>query len=134
MFRPTSYGLCSISRNIPRQQALIGRAACRRGFSVGPQKTPTISVTAAPVKGSMAALLAAGLLGGFVVYQLATEPVVKAEDLHAPLVAPEDLKSRLSAQHVQVRRPPLRVLRTGLIRDSTAGEEKLGEPRGLRVG
>lgn len=134
MLRSTSYGLCSISRNIPRQQALIGRAACRRGFSVGPQKNSTISVTTAPVRRSMAALLAAGLLGGFVVYQLATEPVVKAEGLHAPLAAPEDLKSKLSAQHVQVRRPPLRVLRIGLIWDSTAGEEKLGEPGGLCVG
>lgn len=134
MFRPTSYGLCSISRNIPRQQALIGRPACRRGFSVGPQKNSTISVTAAPVKRNMAALLVAGLLGGFVVYKLAIEPVVKAEGLHAPLAAAEDLKSRLSAQHVQVRRLPLRVLRTGLIWNYTVGQEKLGEPGGLCVG
>lgn len=103
MFRPAL--LRSISRNVPRLQA-------RRGFSAGPQKIPTISIAAAPVKRDTTALFFAGLLGGFVVYQLATEPVVKAE---GPLAAAEDLKSKLSVQHVQVRRLPLQVLRVGLI-------------------
>lgn len=73
---------------------------------MGPQIKTAVSVTAASAKRSTTALLAAGLLGGFVAYQLATEPVVKAEGPRAP--AAEDLKSRLSAQHVQVRRLPLR--------------------------
>lgn len=102
MFRPT--GLRPISRNILRQQALNGRYAFRRSFFEGPQKNTTISVAAAPVGRNLTALLTAGLLGGFVVYQLATEPVVKTESLHTPAVAAEDLKSRLSAQHVQVRK------------------------------
>lgn len=110
MFRPAS--LRSISRNIPRQQTPISRSASRRGFPARPQETPTISITAAPVKRNITPLFFAGLLGGFVVYQLATEPVVKAE---GPLAAAEDLKSKLSAQHVQVRRPPLQVLRISLI-------------------
>lgn len=110
MFRPAS--LRSISRNIPRQQALISRSASRRGFPTGPQKNPAISVAAAPVGRNMTALFFAGLLGGFVVYKLATEPVVRAE---GPLAAAEDLKLKLGAQHIQVRRLSPKVLRISLI-------------------
>lgn len=107
MFRPTS--LRSLPRSILTQQARSGRSAFSRSLFVRPQKKTAVFVAAASAKRSTTALLAAGLLGGFVVYQLATEPVVKAEGPHAPAATAEDLKSMLSAQHVQVCRLPLRV-------------------------
>ncbi|KAL0638102.1 hypothetical protein Q9L58_002883 [Maublancomyces gigas] len=100
MLRPTS--LRSLPRSIPAPQAWSGRSAFRRGLFVGPQQKTAVSVAAVSAKRSTTALLAAGLLGGFVAYQLATEPVLRAEGPRAPAAA-EDLKSRLSAQHVQVK-------------------------------
>lgn len=92
MFKPAS--LRSIPRSIPKQQVLS------RGVFTGPRQRPTVSTAAAAaVKRNKSALAAVGLLGGFVAYQLSTQPVVRAEAAALPA---EDLKSGLSAQHEQV--------------------------------
>lgn len=91
MFKPAS--LRSIPRSIPKQQVLS------RGVFTGPRQRPTVSVAAAAVKRNKSALTAVGLLGGFVAYQLSTQPVVLAEAAALPA---EDLESGLSAQHEQV--------------------------------
>lgn len=98
MFKPAC--LRSIARNIPRQQAFSGRAVCHRAISTGSRQRSIGSIATLAVKRNTTALTAAGLLGGFILYQLSTQPVVQAEATTSPA---EDLKSKLSVQHVQVR-------------------------------
>lgn len=96
MFKP---GLRSISRSIPRQHVSNSGAACRRSLFTRHTQRP-ITATAT-VGRNTTAITTAVLVGGFLAYQLSTEPLVQAE-APSPVTTAEDLKSRLSVQHVQV--------------------------------
>lgn len=49
-------------------------------------------------------------------YQLATEPVIRAEEIAVVSPAAVDLKSKLSAQHVQVWNTTKMIIATVLLR------------------
>lgn len=94
MFKQTTSSLCWFSRAIPGRVLSTRTTLCR---------SISTARTAKPVIGKgPSALIATAIVGGFVIYQLATEPVIRAEEIAVVSPAAVDLKSKLSAQHVQV--------------------------------
>ncbi|RPB15288.1 RCC1/BLIP-II [Morchella conica CCBAS932] len=95
MFKQTTSSLCWFSRAIPGRVLSTRTTLCR---------SISTARTAKPVIGKgPSALIATAIVGGFVIYQLATEPVIRAEEIAVVSPAAVDLKSKLSAQHVQVK-------------------------------